>query len=130
MSAKLSWEKLKSWDCSSPDIAFARDDATEALYTAHKENLKKTGISLDQYVEKTVLGDQNYVLSANRFPYNVEVPIRHFVFWMRPGYKVPTAYVKNFLQSELRTQVVVFENVPVKQTIRGIPHYQVFILGP
>ncbi len=125
---ELTWPQLLSWDLTSPDVYFVRRPDVTAAYEAQKQEF--AGRDYSAYIMETMLGSNAYALTENAFPYLLEPNIKHMVFWMQPGNIVPMEQAKKIVECivyGVYNEVVVISNVPANMSIRGVPHYQVFV---
>lgn len=126
----LAWQDLKQWDLKTTDVAFGRTPESIRAYTEHKRELSLRKVSLKEFVQATILGTQPYAISANMFRYNIDLYIRHMVFWMNSGIYISMEQAKKIVSRDLNADqrdIIIFENSPANKSIPDIPHYQVFI---
>ena len=62
-----------------------------------KKNNKKKGIDYDKYILKKYLHNKIYNLQPNKFPYDLEKNIKHYVLWLNPAIKNNLYIIKNLL---------------------------------
>jgi hypothetical protein len=73
-----------------------------------------------------VLDGDDFTYEENRFPYWTEPGIKHGVFWMKPGADIDPDSIKKMAFVVDGDLAVVFQNMPSRQSVRGVPHYHVF----
>ena len=98
----------------------------------HCQQLKQSGIKVEEYIKQNVLKGNNVVYTHNRFPYALDPGIKHDLIWIQPGHQISIQEVERIIRENnpnicLEKQCVYFKNVPKNQSIRAIEHYQVFI---
>ena len=123
----LTWSDLKQYDCKTPLLKLTRVPIIQAQYEQHKLDVKEQGLTLEKIVEANVLKDRNRSLVPNSYPYDIQPNIKHMILWMRPGYEQTVQDTKRILEKRLGTDVIVFNNNEENKSIKGMPHYHVFI---
>ena len=98
-----------------------RTIAIQREYELHKQR----NVNMHDYIMKTYLQDQNYNLVLNRFPYDVEENISHYVLWMKNGIFLD---IDEYLKSRFFPKRFVFwTNPPELKSIPSIIHHHVFV---
>ena len=130
----LHWQFITRFNQLNPpiDIKFGRKDCDEEQYMNHCQQLKQSGIKVEEYIKQNVLKGNNVVYTNNRFPYDLDTGIKHDLIWIQPGHHISIQEVERIIRENnpnicLEKQCVYFKNVPKNQSIRAIEHYQVFI---
>lgn len=123
----LRWQVLKQYDCKPPLLQLTRKPEIQTAYLRHKQNLQLKGLSHDEHIRRNILGDQEYVLTLNGFPYDLESGIEHYVFWMLPEKKISIECAKVYVEIVLGSEVIIFDNIEANRSVKTVPHYHVFI---
>ena len=81
----LGWDAVKNFTMDSPPTyALGRLDEVEERYTRHRHHINSSPFytSVADYIQKDVLGDNEYVFTENEFPYKVAEGINHYLLWV------------------------------------------------
>ena len=131
-----SWDFMKQFNFSNPPtVPFCRNHTVEENYSKHGANIKKSG-GVEFYLKKKYLsGDNDYNMTFNNFPYDMESGIVHYVIWFRlekfgdfnnaeEVRKIIKKYQEDNSVQFLDT--VFFQNIERLRSVPGIPHIHVF----
>ena len=138
---QISWNLLTpfSWD-NPPDISFGRTKEICEKYTKHTIDLKSRNIDINKYLaDKYFTNDCYYSIDNNTFPYNLCENIEHWIIWINPKYQhmvktkknIGVIIANNFYYGDTSKlkNVVYFENLECRRSIKCLPHIQVFKLN-
>ena len=125
----VTWDFLKTY---SPEIPLPTDVRTPEvieLYTHEfklKSNFEKKSIIYDNYLEN------NLNLHKNKYPYNSEEGVYHYVLWVHPDFekecnsKIIEKLLDKFLKESEYNDYIYFENHKDCRSILNEKHYQIF----
>ena len=91
-----------------------------------KSNVEKISIINDNYLEN------NLNLHKNKYPYNSEEGVYHYVLWVHPNFEkecnvqIIENYLDNYLKESEYKEYIYFENHKDCKSILNVKHYQVF----
>ena len=79
-----SWDFIKQFNFSHPPTSpFSRNHTVEENYSKHGIEIKKSG-GVEAYLKKKYLSsDNDFNMTPNNFPYDMESDIIHYVIWFR-----------------------------------------------
>lgn len=122
----MEWSTLINFDHKKNKIS--RKDNIQALYDSEK-NKKK---NYDKYILNMYLDNKLYNLQPNKYPYDLDKNIKHYVLWLHPMLKSKHINDKKFIHKLLKTKIrnnqfYFYMNSQQHKSIKSIPHYQVFI---
>ena len=126
-----TWNIIKE-KLSNDEQDFFREKQMQDKYEVHKLNLLEQGISLEQHIKNTCLKDMAYSFCFNKFPYDLDKNIAHYVLWFDPKFIYTSDMVENLIRFHLDQkhyqgyEFVYYMNEVEIQSISGIPHFQVF----
>lgn len=127
-SKKFSWEFIEQFHLNPPEKnTFIR---SKKVFEDYKKYLLTDGSKkiLDYYFNKLEKIDRGWVLSYNKFSYNVEDNVDHLLFWIYPGRNFSIPEIDEILKSKIIDYpFIYFQNNPDTRSITNIPHYHVFI---
>ena len=110
-------------------INYVRKPHIEEKYQNHLLKLKKENISIDDYIMKTVLKDNFFVITKNPFPYDIDY-IEHYLIWVntsiRYSYESVYNYIKNYFYDK---EFYYFENDEKNKSILGVKHFHIFVFN-
>lgn len=99
---------------------------TESLYDANKKILEKQGLTLERFILEKYFTKhkRDFYLCRSDFPYdNIEIK-DHFILWILNDGKKAIETAKNYFFDK---EYIYFQNLPTKQSIRGIKHYHFLV---
>jgi hypothetical protein len=117
----FSWDMLKKHQFY--DIK--RSKEMEKKYEEYKKQVNVTN-----HIFQNVLQNKPFQLAKNKFPYDVQDGIEHYVLWIHPEMKLSYKTIYEILkiyETKLGFKDFIFyENEPRKKSVLEIPHVQVF----
>jgi len=129
MNKKYSWNFLKQFNFNPPlNNQLKRSTQIQKKYDNYQKNPFNAIIfGRDLFYNNDIL-----MFIKNRFPYNVDDNIEHYILFINPKLKkkftdiniykiIKQRYVRN-------NPFIVFENSPKNRSIKNITHYHIFIL--
>ena len=122
----MNWEKLKKCKLLTK---LTRKFEIQRAY----DNEKKKYIgNYDKYLLNKYLNNRLYNLQLNKFPYDLENNIIHYVLWLNPIIQESFIHNRKFIYTIIKKYVpdkpfLFHMNLPKNRSIKSIPHYQVFI---
>jgi hypothetical protein len=130
-----SWKQLLKFSNKyPPKNAILRTTNTENKYKAHKDELNKLGISINEYISNKLLFTSNdkIIITINDFPYDLNNDIKHLLCWINPNIKIGYNDVKEYVCNKMKyydfnEYCIMFKNLPQNCSIDGIEHYHLFI---
>lgn len=122
----MDWKTLTEHNYK--EIKIDRLPHIEKLYVSNKIKYK----NYDNYILNNYLKNRLYNLQPNKYPYNLEKNIKHYVLWLNPMLKYKYIYDKKFIHKLLKKKIknkqfYFYMNKIDKRSVKTIPHYQVFI---
>ena len=122
----MNWEQITT---STYDKRYPRSPEDEIEYQWHKLVTKEMIGGIENYVSKLYLDPlEPYILIKNRFGYNLEAGIKHYVLWVNPKHTISDSDAERIIRARFPTQKVYFLINPVNfRSILGVIHYHVFI---
>ena len=110
-----------------------RVEEVQDKYDRYLAKFKKTK-DLERYLLNKYLDNRLYILTQNKFPYNIDKTIKHYILWINPLVKKKRIYNKKFIKSILNSKIdkkkykfIYYINQKKYRSIKNIPHYHVFI---
>ena len=128
----ITWEFLMNYDYNIPLKEDVRSEHTINDYDIWKKYIKDNNLNINNYLHKKYLSDCNYCIEKNRFPYNVEENIFHYVLWINKNYEYKLNNKKildiiTLKMNELNySGYICFENHELSKSVDDILHYQIF----
>ena len=130
MSKKYSWDFLLQFHLKPPGMfQLKRSIKVQKEYDKYQENPFNNII----FSKNLFYNNDIFMFIKNRFPYNIEYNISHYVLFINPKLK------KKFTEENINIIIkrlfvpfnsfIVFENYPQNRSIKNITHYHVFILN-
>ena len=121
----MNWETLKKCKLLTK---LTRKYEIQKAYDNEKKNIG----NYDKYLLNTYLNNQLYNLQLNKFPYDLEKNIIHYVLWLNPIIQESFIHNRKFIYTILKKYIpdkpfLFHMNLPENRSIKSIPHYQVFI---
>ena len=125
----MDWKTLQRYDFKEK---INRKSEIQDKYEYEKRIIKKKGLDYDKYILKKYLNNKIYNLQPNKFPYDLQKNIKHYVLWLNPALKSKFIHNQKFIRSILKEyipdkQFIYYMNSYQNKSIKPIPHYQVFI---
>ena len=122
----MNWETLETFDFKKNKIR--RTNSIQQKYNIEKNNK----LNYDKYILNHYLTNKLYNLQPNKFPYDLNSNIKHYVLWLHPMIKSKHIYDKKFIYKLLKSMIknnsfIFYMNSYKNKSIKSIPHYQVFI---
>ena len=120
----MDWNKLQQYHLNPPTLANAvhREPHVQQEYDQFKRNNPAHINSLADHLFR----DSDITVELNRFPYHIAEGY-HLVVWINRGVKFDEKDLMNTLKFLGISEYVIFENLPVHQSIPLIHHYQLFL---
>lgn len=129
MIKKYSWDFLQQFHLNPPNsIQLKREKKIQKEYDKYQENPLNNII----FAKTLFYNNDIFMFIKNRFPYNIENNISHYILFINPKLK------KKFTDKNINIIIkrlfvpyrsfIVFENYPQNRSIKNITHYHVFIL--
>lgn len=122
---KYDWNYLIRFNFNAPkNEELIRDNNTQIKYEKYKKiNEFKNSLFKKKNIFKFV---------KNRFPYNVNNKIKHYLLFINPLVKINFKYDDIYDIIRLfyvkRKPIIIFENEMEYRSIKDIRHYHIFIL--
>ena len=121
----ISWFDLKY---NYYNLNLLRKPHIQHKYDLHLKKYK----NINQTIINKYLSDKLYTLIPNSFPYNIQSNIKHYVLFLHPKLHKNIIYNKFFIYHIIKSYIknkpfLYYINPKKKQSIKNIPHYQVFI---
>lgn len=129
----MNWYNLKEYNKSlMVDNIFKRKVEIQELY----DNSKKL-TNQYEYICKNIIKDNLYVIVKNRFPYDIEDDIEHYLIWFNPKYYkswrrtiiYDNKYIENIINNNklVNKSYIYFINGSNIQSIKNIQHIHIFM---
>ena len=125
----LTWDFLLNFDYSK-DLPEQRTKETLNEYIHWKINQKN--ININDYIYEKYLINNDYSIQKNRFPYETDKNILHYVLWINDNYKknITNKKIMEIILQKMNeinySGYICFENTSNCKSIKHILHYQVF----
>lgn len=126
---KYDWEYLKSLHCQKLEKALDRSPWRNIAYGKYVQSFKNKGTSLSEYIYNKLTSDYSnftYIITCNKFPYNLTDDILHLTVWIQPDEEVDCESVCRYI-SQYISEFIVIVNDYHSKSIKNIDHYQLFI---
>ena len=126
----VTWDFLINYSREIPLPSDVRSQESIDKYT--QEFKTKTSEEKNEIIYKRYLRN-NLNLHKNKYPYNLENGIEHYVLWVKPEtqhlFTDDLIYIYIKIKTELMgfKEFVYFENHNDSKSILNIKHYQVFV---
>lgn len=120
------WDELIALDCSFLLQKINRKPEVDAEYLQCRQKPGWREQAVQKFQDQ--LGQREYLLTINNFPYHLNDGIEHMLLWFHEDHDM--SEVKSIACRELNTDatnVVVCCNAPNLKTIPEIVHYHVFV---
>lgn len=109
------------------NFKYKRSKKIEEKYLLHKQKLKEKNISIQEHILNTIIKDNLFKITKNRFPYDID-NIKHYLIWINPKYKISYETIYQYIKFKLGTSYFYyFENSSDLKSILGIRHFHIFI---
>ena len=128
----LGWDAVKNFTMDSPPTyALGRLDEVEERYKRHRDHINSSPFytSIADYIQKDVLGDNEYVFTENEFPYKVAEGINHYLLWVskRASGKFDIdSLIKSQREIKECNEFTYYRNYKNNASIYEIEHYHIF----
>lgn len=122
----MNWQQIVS---STYNQKYPRAVEDEIEYQWHKSITAEISGGLENYIKKLYVDSlEPYIFIKNRFGYNVESDVKHYLLWINPKHQISVDNVIQIIRERFPTQEVFFRLNPVQfRSIMGVLHYHVFI---
>tara|TARA_B100001250_G_C19063024_1_gene470953 strand:- start:46 stop:429 length:384 start_codon:yes stop_codon:yes gene_type:complete len=122
----MNWNTLLLFDFNNNKID--RKNSVQQAYNNEKQKIK----NYSKFILNTYLDNKLYNLQPNKFPYNLNNNIKHYVLWLHPMLDLKYITNKKLINSILKKYIpnneyIFYMNSYNNRSIKQIPHYQVFI---
>ena len=108
-------------------ISYSRKGKVEEQYNCHIRKLKRNNINIEEYIMKTIIKDNFFIITKNLFPYNIDY-IDHYLLWINPSYKISYKTLYEYINLKFQGKsFYYFENYIANKSILGIQHYHIFV---
>jgi len=126
---KITWKYLQNFHFNPPSCILPRTKKIQEDYDNHKNKLKKANITIDKYILKTILKNNlKYKITKNRFPYDLDENIKHYLLWISPDIQISQIKVINIIKKYFpNNQLVCYQNEMFAKSVKTIDHYHIFI---
>ena len=128
----LGWDAVKNFTMDSPPTyALGRLDEVEERYKRHRDHINSSPFytSIADYIQKDVLGDNEYVFTENEFPYKVADGINHYLLWVSKkanGKFDIDSLIKSQREIKACKEFTYYRNYKNNASIYEIEHYHIF----
>ena len=89
---KITWEQLLEYHLSKPDKSLLRTKEIQSKYDKYTDILKLNGMSINKYIISVLFSEDNcdkkFLITKNKFPYNLDKDITHLLIWINPLNKI------------------------------------------
>lgn len=117
----ITWDFLKTITSNNHCPTMYRKDMIQIVYDMVPRERRFSNIS-------KLMGEKDYLLIDNLYPYDLEDGITHMVLFINPRNKVSDIDVKGLLEGLLPGKTYVYcMNSSRNISLPEIPHYQIFI---
>lgn len=122
----MNWNTLLLFDFNNNKID--RKNSVQQAYNNEKQKIK----NYSKFILNTYLDNKLYNLQPNKFPYNLNNNIKHYVLWLHPMLDLKYITNKKLINSIIKKYIpnneyIFYMNSYNNRSIKQIPHYQVFI---
>ena len=109
-------------------INYFRKPEIETKYQNHLKYLKSKSITIDDYILKTVLKDNLFVITKNIFPYDIDY-CEHYLIWINTKFNFSYEAIYNYIKINFFEQdFFYFENDEKNKSILLVKYYHIFAL--
>lgn len=124
----LSWGKLKLYHRQPQDGILKRSRQMEEAYIKYKNELEERGIKIHEHLHNLYFKDCDFFLQKNRFPYDLEEGISHYLFWIKPPFSPSDAFLDKIIRDSFPNQdIIYFENSYQNRSVKNIKHLHIFV---
>ena len=95
----ITWEFLMNYDYNIPLGKNVRSKYTLNKYDIWKKYLKDNDFNINDYLHNKYLSDCDYCINKNRFSYNVEENVFHYVLWINKNCLFFLIFVSKYKQN-------------------------------
>lgn len=123
------WSDLLKLDGNPPKCALDRPKWSMAAMGKAEKQLSAQGTSMSRRILDELFGTyekRRFIITVNRFPYDVARDVSHLVVWLNPLYDGSEAEVRKYL-SGVVSKYVMYENPLGHRSVTIIPHFQLFV---
>ena len=136
----ITWECLQNYNNSIPLPKDTRTNEVCKSYHDFLRFLEKNHLDINKYIKNklfTPSENLDYIITQNKYPYNVTSDIKHYILWINP--KKDIKYTQNDLDNIIKDYMNLlssdknqlsnynfFKNHVKSRSINKILHYQVF----
>lgn len=112
MSSTLTFDDLLQYNDKPPASALPRTKAVSHLYSVYLRKLKANKTTPGEVILKKIFehDDSKFIITENKFPYNIADNLIHLVVWINPLFDATIADIKQYLDSAFGTSSTA--NVP------------------
>ena len=119
-----AWQSL-----DDTSILLTRTQDLEQQYKSHTQRVLAAFPTMSHYIREKILANTSGLhLTLNKFPYNLQPDITHFVLWNPDD--SPLDHCRCYIHAQFSPNffdVCLRQNMPHHRSIPDIPHYHVFI---
>lgn len=158
MSSTLTFDELLQYNDKPPASALPRTKAVSHLYSVYLRKLKANKTTPGEVILKKIFehDDSKFIITENKFPYNIADNLIHLVVWINPLFDATIADIKQYLDSafgasslantstsalnasttnaskttttdKAPVKYVLYKNLPAHASIDNVDHYHLFI---
>lgn len=101
MSSTLTFDELLQYNDKPPASALPRTKAVSHLYSVYLRKLKANKTTPGEVILKKIFehDDSKFIITENKFPYNIADNLIHLVVWINPLFDATIADIKQYLDS-------------------------------
>ena len=126
----ITWQQLQQYHLNPPTKALPRKTNYNIAYSKYTKAFSTAGTTLEKEINIALANHtEPYVITHNKFSYDLESKIHHYVVWKNP-YSEQHPSIQNFIRSKFKGKYVVYKNRPGHCSVENIDHYQLFTLEP
>ena len=117
------------WKDIDSSSKFRRKKVVEGRYLIYKEFVHSMGYTLSEWLKTVYLSHRNHLIVKNRFPYNFEKKILHYVLFSRhnlSNYKI-NYIVKKFLKKNFNRKLHFKIHYNNDKSVKDLEHYHIFV---
>ena len=126
----MNWKQLNKNIYTN--IPLRRSSKIEEKYKIYSKSFTRN--DLEKNIINEYLNNKLYAFMKNKYKYNVNKNISHYILWINPLLKNNIIYNKKFVKKILNKKIntsiykyIYIMNQKKNRSIKNIPHYQVFI---
>jgi|SRR3989344_1573965 len=134
MDEEITWKQLLNYHLGKPDKPLKRKKEIQDEYDKYINMLKSNGMSINKYIIGVWFSGENcekkFLITKNKFPYNLEKSITHLLVWINPLNKASQENIIEYINNKcLPNSFVMFKNSPYKDesSVSIVSHYYLFI---